>query len=362
MAAARAFLEGGALPSQLGEAAGEALVFALTARGDADKLSALAASHDKATAKRARRGLHLLRARGVQAEVPRAPAPSRAAAVSVEEEPPSIASTPIRDGERLIWYARVGSDGGVEVHQARMTEEEGLTRYEVGVLTRREWREACEEVLADALIAAARVPQPWARWLIEEAHRRALEAGRSPPRRYAEVRHLLEKTAAPERHPARERLGGRAASGSTARVLALPEATTWIPDETHARRAYAEIEKLAQSALVLEPRQRAEQIRELLGHACAEALAGPWRARLARRLDDLAFHLTCRGSSPHADRARDFAADAALAAAAAVEVADTARGPAEQPVALGLFEKLIPAEPAPPEPSRAPGGGLIVTP
>jgi hypothetical protein len=362
----------------LPDAIGEPLVELLVARGDADRLGTLAAGGDRALAKRARRGLHLLRARGVQAEIPRAQATARVApSASVEEEPASIASTPIRDGERLVWYARA-SEGGVEVHQARMTEEEGLTRYEVGLPTRREWREACDEVLGDPLLAAARVPPRWARWLLEEAYRRALDAGRSPPRRYAEVRHLLDKTEPPARHPALERLAGQAPPAeaaprgtglagarkepqSTARVLQLPEVTTWIPDEAAARRAYGEIEKLASSPLVLEPRQRAAQVRELLLRACDEALGGPWRARLERRLQDLAFHLLCRAASPHADRARDFTADAALAAAAAAEVADASRSAERQPVAFGLFEKLVPAEP-PPEPTRAPGGGLIVTP
>src|SRR5438132_863570 len=81
----------------------------------------------------------------------------------------------------------------IAVYQARMTETDGLTAFDLARPSRREWREAEQEIIADAMLAVTRVPAAWARWLLEEAHRRALAAGRTPPRRYAEVRHLLER-------------------------------------------------------------------------------------------------------------------------------------------------------------------------
>src|SRR5579871_5337955 len=75
---ARAFLDGKSLSRPLPPEVADALCQLLAERSDAARLSELAAGSDKALAKRARRGLHLLRARGVQAEIPVGAAPASA--------------------------------------------------------------------------------------------------------------------------------------------------------------------------------------------------------------------------------------------------------------------------------------------
>lgn len=358
VALARAWLAGGPLPGALPDEVAGALCDALARRGDGDRLGELARAGDKALAKRARRGLHLLRARGVAAEIPSVEK-ARPVAVEPEEEAPALTSASIRDGERLLWYLRPHDTGGVEVLQARVTETEGLTRFEVGVLPRRQWREVEQELAGDAVLLPVREPRPWVRWLIEEAHQRALDAGRVPPRRYAEVKHLIERPEAPAEHPARALTAGIAVERSSAEVLSLPEARTWIPDERLARKAFQEIEQLSQSPIVLDERQRKEQVRDILRRVAGEALAGPWRARLERRLLDTAHHLVSASTAAHR-ATRDYLADAALCVKAAAEVADAARGVDEIALVHRLFELLIPkdAEPA----AESPTGNLIITP
>jgi hypothetical protein len=121
------------------------------------------------------------------------------------------------------------------------------------------------------------------------------------------------------------------------------------------------MEQLAASPLVLDERQRAEQVRAILHRALVDALSGPWRARLERRLLDTAYLIARRAKSDH-DRARDHLADAALCLAAAAEVADAARPPEQVTVARALFDRLISQGPAGDAPSARSPAGLIVTP
>jgi hypothetical protein len=357
LAEARAFLDGNSPPRGLSPEIADALCQVLAERSDAARLSQLAAGSDKALAKRARRGLHLLRARGVQAEIPVGAAAPVAHPVEAPVELESLLSVSLRDGERMLWYLRP-AENGVEVHQARMTEVEGLTRFEVALPTRREWREAEGELIADDVLEAVRVPASYARWILEEAWQQASRANRVAPRKYAEVRHLLPRPEEPARHPGLET---PPSTENVVRVLALPETRSWIPDEEMARKAYLEIEVVATSALMVDERQRAEQVAAILLRCCNEALAGEWRKRLQRRLLDTAYLITRLPTRPHHDRARDYAADAAICVAAANQVADSAIPVEEQRIARGLFERLIPKETLPVEP-KTPAGSLIVTP
>jgi hypothetical protein len=355
--AARAFLDGGALDGALPDDVADALVEALARRGDADRLGALAAGRDKAMAKRARRGLHLLRTRGVRAEIPVAAAPARAVPAA-EPEATSLISGVLRDGERLVTYARAHEEG-VEVWQAQITETEGLVRFEMGVIARKRWREMEHEMLSDPVLHVARVPGAVARWLLEDSYQRALDLGCTPPRRYAEVRHQLEKGIPPGTPPGVD--ATTLPADGLERVLALPEAASWIPDEQVAQKLWLELQELALSRLVLDERQRTEQAKALIARACGEALAGPWRARLARRLEETAWLIAA--TPARAGEGRDRIVDAALCLAAARQVADTSLPPETIVVARGLFDRLAPAEiPTQAPPDEKPGGPLIITP
>src|SRR5579872_5718251 len=85
---ARAFVQGGSgAPTSLPDEVADAMVDILVRRRDSEKLTRLAATAGKDMAKRARRGLHLLRSRGIAVEVPRREPPLIQQAQQKEREP-----------------------------------------------------------------------------------------------------------------------------------------------------------------------------------------------------------------------------------------------------------------------------------
>lgn len=137
--------------------------------GRADLLVALCAHPSREAAKEAKRGLHLLRARGVEA-----PEPPRAAPPATPAPEPALhayASAIDGHGERALWLPRVVAGQGIEVAQAVLSDERGFVELQLALLGRREWRVfargllergrsmgivAIDAGLAHAMIAAAR--------------------------------------------------------------------------------------------------------------------------------------------------------------------------------------------------------------
>ena len=369
MRCARVFLDGGTAPIKLSETVAEALIDALVRRREAGRLALLAAGVDKALAKRARRGLHLLRARGVAAEIPVKAGGSAVKFSSPEFDLPSLVSAVLRDGDRVIWCLLPNDgDGGFWVYQAFVTETEGLTNFEIGTPMRRKWREAEQELMLDRNLSIVRIPQNYACGLIEEAFQSSLAMGLSPPREYAEVRHKLPKVVPSERHPALDRAPElRFTDAELLHVLDLPEARSWIPDEKIAREVYVELEQLGGSQLFIDERQRLQQAGELVRKACDRALAGTWRTRMVRRLLDTALVISLLPSrnahEAHHDRQRDHERDAALCVAASKQLEHLATSSDEAVVARALFARLLPKEALSDEPADlSRSGELIITP
>src|SRR6266511_948286 len=96
------------LPAPLALAAARAAF----AAGRADLLAALAGHSAKDVAKEAKRGLHLMRSRGVA----------------------------VREPPRAAWLPRVIPGKGVEIAQAVLSDVHGLLELQVGVIGRKEWR------------------------------------------------------------------------------------------------------------------------------------------------------------------------------------------------------------------------------
>ena len=112
---------------------------AALAAGRADLLGALAGHAGKDVAKEAKRGLHLLKSRGVAVpEPPRAAAPAPAAAP--EPPLPAYATAIDGQGERAVWLPRSIPGKGIEIAQVVLSDEHGLLELQVGVIGRKEWR------------------------------------------------------------------------------------------------------------------------------------------------------------------------------------------------------------------------------
>lgn len=344
---ARRFLDDTEMPAdeldeaELDKEIAAALCDALARRGDARRLQALSASHDKALAKQARRGIHLLRARGVEIEAAAPTAETETRRAAAEPEPPSVVSPVFGDGECFVFYAQAVPDG-VYVAQAQIGESAGILRYTRHFQSRKHWRATLRDLQSRPSPTGAEVPGAYARWLIEDAYRRMIEAGHTPPREFIAQRHLLGEVTEPERHPGMDMASEEDARRFDVpeRALELPETRDWLPPLDEVRRLLRRIDEANESALVLDERQRTERAEDLIIKAAVEAMRGPFRARLVRRLLDTGYVIARRGLRPAAaERDRDFAADAALCAVAAHHV-ETAEPEADR-VARALYVRAI---------------------
>jgi hypothetical protein len=338
-----------------------ALARGALAAGRADVLAALAGHAGKEVAKEAKRGLHVLKSRGVAVpEPPRASTAPAQTAAAAEPPLPGYASAIDAQGERAIWLPRSLPGKGIEVAQAVLSDERGLLELQVGLLGRKEWRLFAKEILsrganmgvgevdrskAHALIAAARgrnevtgqrVPEGADLWLAQLGPAAPLP---DPASRFAPL-------------PDDEERGAVAASG---KLHELPLLRGWLADEGFLRDVAAKLDEVTVSPIYLDERQRAEQLVRIVEEAVDRYFQPDRRARLGARLFVLAEHLEERGD----------AANARLAAASARALAGGA-APREIPFARLLVEKAFPAATAGVAPAGegapAPGKPLIVSP
>lgn len=341
------------LPAPLAVAAARAAL----AAGRADLLAALAAHPGKEAAKEAKRGLHLLKTRGVTVpEPPRSPPPA-AAAAATEAPMPCYATAIDGQGERAVWIPRTIAGKGVEIAQAVLSDEQGFLELQLGVIGRKEWRKLLEGLLdkgtamgigelerpqAVALVAAARalndrsgrrVPEGADLWLAQ------LGPAASAP-----------EAAPPGPLPEPEEREALAASGA---LHEQPLFATWMADEPFLREVAAKLDEVAVSPLYVDDRQRAEQLVRTVADAVDRYFDEGRRAVLSRRLLAIAAHLSSRGDAPRAHAAA--AAGRALAAGAP---------PRTVPFARILVEKAFPGvtAPAEPPPEAASPGSPIVAP
>jgi hypothetical protein len=362
----RRFLDGeGPLPSLLDDEGAEALVDALVRKGDAERIGQLSAHKNKALAKQARRGVHLLRTRGVKAEVaPPVAAAAPARAAEPEEEVASLMTAPLRDGEYGIWYTWTTPSGWVQICQVTATEKNGIERFQRFRASRKQWRASEKSIQTESKLPVVRIPTAYARWLVEEAYQRSLAVGRSA-REYAEARPMLAPPVPVERHPGFDVSSEEAvrAVQDPERVLDLPEAESWIPDEDSLREAMRELREAEASPLVLDERQQLERQHDVIRKVASAALEAGLRKRLSRRLLDLAYFLT-RAALEGQKGARDYGADATLAVAGALHMEDPSIAAADNRIARRLYARVLDRlpRPAPKPPGDEPGGGLLVTP
>ncbi len=337
-----------------------AVARAALAASRTDLLAALAAHPQKDVAKEAKRGLHLLRARGVA--VPEPPRPA-APAPSAAPEPPLAAYASAIDGrgERAVWLPRSVPGKGIEIAQAVLSDTLGLVELQVGVVGRKEWRGIAKGLVAEgAAMGVGEVDRERARSLVVAA--RALNdasGGRVPEG--ADLWLAQLGPAAPPPEPA----AGfpplppdeeRAALAASAALHELPLLQGWLADEGFLRGVAAKLDEAAVSPLFVDERQRAERMAGIVAEA-VDAWLDPERRRLlAARLFAVAEHLRDRGDGERAHAAA--AAARALAAGAPA---------AAVPFARRLVEKAFPAAPPgeagpPPGPEASPAPPLIVAP
>jgi hypothetical protein len=335
-----------------------AVARAALAAGRADLLAALAAHPGKEAAKEAKRGLHLMKTRGVA--VPEPPRPTPPPPTAAPEAPlPCYATVIDGQGERAIWIPRAVPGKGVEIAQAVLSDERGLLELQLGLIGRKEWRKLLDGLLekgsamgigeiararAAGLVAAARAQNDRSGHRVPEGADLWLgQLGPAEP---------VSEPAAPGPLPEAQERDALAASGA---LHLHPLFSTWMADEAFLREVAAKLDEATVSPLYVDDRQRAEQLVRTVADAVDRYLDEGRRAALARRLAAVAGHLAERGD---ADRANSAAAAArALAAGAPARTV---------PFARTLVEKAFPGvsatQPEPPAEPSGPGSPLVIAP
>ncbi|HSN91576.1 MAG TPA: hypothetical protein VLS93_10125, partial [Anaeromyxobacteraceae bacterium] len=323
------------LPGPLAAAVARAALGA----GRADLLAALAAHPSREVAKEARRGLHLLRARGVDVPEPSRPAPPPAA--PAEEPPlPAYASAIDGHGERAVWLPRAVPGKGIEVGQAVISDERGLLELQLGLVGRREWRAVVRDLVARGeAMGVGEIDGELARSLVAAARARNDASGTRVPEGADRWLAQLGPAAPPrdpaDRFPALPEEEEREALAASAALHDLPLLRGWLPEEAFLREVAAQLDEVAVSALYIDERQRREQAARLVAQAVERYLSdGARRTRLVGRLCAAADHL---------DRTGDAAR--ARAAAAAARALAAGAPPLSIPFARRLVEKAFPIAP-----------------
>jgi hypothetical protein len=333
-----------------------AVLHAAAAAGRAEVLAALAAHPSKDVAKEGKRALYLMKTRGVS--VPELPRVAIAPPPQPTEAPvPCYASALDGHGERAVWIGRSIPGKGIEVGQAVLSDQQGITEFHLGMLGRKEYRAFGKELLQRGHgMGVAEVDRDFATALVAAARALNGTAGQaSPPGTDAWLDRLgpASPLADPAvRFPALPEEEERAAVQSSGRLHELPLVKGWLADEDALRALALKLDEIAVSSLYLDERQRSEAS----ARAVTDALAGHFdeqrRTLWAARLFALADHL---------QRARDE--ESARLAAAAARALRGGVAVEQMPFARLLVEKAFPprpvareAAPRPDEPS------LLVTP
>jgi hypothetical protein len=312
-----------------------ALLRAATAACRGDVLAALASAPDRALAKDAKRGLHLLRSRGVAVPEPeRVPAPGPAPAA--EEAFPCFASSIDGRGERAVWVARNVPGRGIEVGQAVVSDVLGLLELQLGLLGRKEFRSFGRDIAARGrTMGVAEVEPGLARALVGAARRLNDASGRRVPEgadawlaRLGPADPLPDLLARFPPLPPDEEQRALSASGA---LHELPMLRGWIAEEDALREVAGKLDEIAASKLYADEAQRAEHAGRTVAEAVTAYLDDPRRQRLAARLLAVAAHLQALRDAPHADMA-----------AAAARALRGGEPPERIPFARLLVEKAFP--------------------
>jgi hypothetical protein len=310
-----------------------------------DLLLSLALHPSKEAAKEAKRGLHLLKARGLEVpEPPRAtalPGPPRAL-----PEPPlqAYASAIDGHGERAVWLPRVLVGRGIEIAQAVLSDARGLVELQIGVLGRKEWRVFARGLLErGASMGVAELDGSLVIGMIVAARALNERADQIVPAgadawiaQLDPAAPLPDAAAAFPPLPEEEEREAVAQSG---KLHDLPLLRGWLADEALLRGVAATLDEIAVSPSFSGDTERASEMVRVISDALASWFDAERTERFAARLFETAAHLERAGDSAHA-----------RLAAAAGRALRRGVPPHRIPVARLLLQKAFPA--------ASPGAGL----
>lgn len=340
---------------------------------------ALAGSRNKALAKGAKKALYRLRSRGVEVHEP-APAsdamPSRPV-VAGPEPLPALLTSIDGTGERVLEIARPLRGGGVETLQLLYSDEQGVTRIQVGELSRGEYRRVVKQATSPGPDAAVEIPHAEALERLTAAVGLNLRTHTAFPRGLDTVlRHLgVQARDVPLELPPPEPEDERLATTEAHKLHDEPELRGWLPPMAELEKLAFKVDELEASPLALTPAQRNEELIQA-AHAQAHAFSASQELRrlYASRLWEMALHLERLGREQPARVARAEARrllhgpteppsrfierlfEKALLVTLAERVAPSTRGKVEARARAAQQQ----SQPAAPEAERRSPGGIIL--
>ncbi|MCA9669321.1 MAG: hypothetical protein KC503_27185 [Myxococcales bacterium] len=357
-------------PDEPDDALAAALVDHLVDVGDGEALTWLAeggSSERKALVKPARAGLHRLRSRGVDVDVPSGRSAPLGTGLDPSPPPPSLVSVYDGRDQRLIWLAELNPEGGLTLFQARASARVGLLEFHSGPIGRKAYRQLVREVREN--LRAAQVTPDVARWYIRDAAERAERAERGLPDAYLRASgHIAETTL--QRHPA---LSIEPASAPAQALLSLYDALElrgWVPEREEAQRLLLRYQEIQTSQLMVDENQRRSQMVYASEQWLARYFEDAARREAARQVLLDTAHL-CAELDRETPAASGPSRAALLAEAALLFAADDVAALTRHPFVRRFIERVIPLPAAMPatDPSlpggggggAAPGGGIIIT-
>ncbi|MBI5549274.1 MAG: hypothetical protein HY901_35765 [Deltaproteobacteria bacterium] len=344
----------GQLPDQLAQAVVEAAVQI----EHAAFLKAVAEQGAKGAASAARRGLSILRSKGIEIELAQSGQPVFKAEASHPDDLACFISTCDTNGDRALWVPRA-IRGGLQLVTALISDVRGVEHVVTDEVSRKSFKRLREELLERAGphgITLIEIPPARARGYLAKA--RALTPNGLSIDQEAQLSSLLgdpkDATSPAYAEPPlpAEQEARRLAEGG--QLFEEREVKPWIPDADAVRSLALKLDEISTSALYVDEVQRREQVAVEVDRAVVGYFDATRRSRYSQRLFELmeAFRAQKRGDA--AERA-----GAAARALAGTQIASTAI-----PFCRQMFEKLLlalrPGSGAP-APAPAPTAqGLIV--
>ncbi len=332
--------------SSLSQAGAKApqLVEAWVKAGNAAAVAEAAERAEGAPRKAARRGLNVLKARGVA--IPEAARVSSVSGAKPAEHTEAFLLSPDSAGNVLIAISQRSVTSRGKVVFVYLNDSFGLHRIDMGELSQSQLKDALAKALPGARYKAVSVPVDWARRRIADARARHAETKVPEPLGLSRGKELLEPVP-PESVPHPFDSEGFELSiedasemvKDSARLHNLPELQGWLPERAAVEEVFALVGKSLSEA-GHDPSQEppAEALRDAIAEqiaAAADRYFGPERrAQLVVALKDAALSALAREGE-----------DTALRIAALTKVISEAglitNPPRDIPFLRGYFEKAV---------------------
>lgn len=332
--------------SSLGQAGAKApeLVEAWVKAGNAAAVAEAAERAEGAARKTARRGLNVLKARGIAI-----PEQARVSAVSGEKAPEQTEAfllAPDSLGNVLIAVATRSLTSRGKVAFVYLNDELGVHRVDVGELSQSQLKDALAKALPGARYKAVSVPVEWARRRIADARGRHAQSNVPEPLGFSRAKELLSPVPAEAvQHPFDAEgleLSLEDAADmvkESAQLHNLPELAGWFPEKGAVDELFAFVGK-GLSEKGHDPAQEppADALRETMTEQIAAAtdryFTPERRARLVVALKDAALSALARDGE---EKALQISALTKVIAEAGL----ITNPPHEIPFLRGYFEKAV---------------------